>query len=90
MSGMKDDIGKLRYDLIDAKALEQLAKVLTFGASKYSPDNWRLVDKEKYVAAVMRHFEKYRQGYIYDFESELPHLAHVMANLMFILCKDME
>jgi hypothetical protein len=39
--GTKYDGGKLRYDLIDAYALEQLAAVYTFGAKKYEDDNWR-------------------------------------------------
>ena len=41
--GRKDDDGKLRYDLIPPLALEEVVRVLTFGAEKYGPNNWRAV-----------------------------------------------
>ncbi|NLA84833.1 MAG: hypothetical protein GX854_09995 [Clostridiales bacterium] len=39
--GIKYDSEKLRYDLFPVEALEEITKVLTYGAAKYSPDNWR-------------------------------------------------
>ena len=38
--GLKHDQGKLRFDLIPPEALIELAKVLTYGASKYNDRNW--------------------------------------------------
>ena len=37
--GVKFDGDKPRMDLLDACAIEQLAQVLTFGASKYAAQN---------------------------------------------------
>jgi cytidine deaminase len=83
---MKFDAGKLRYDLIPPSALKGLAEVLTFGAKKYKPNNWREVDDpDKYVAAAMRHFEDYRAGQELDTDSSLAHLKHAMTNIAFLL-----
>src|SRR3990172_13351912 len=40
-SGLKHDSAKPMMNLLDAYAMEQLALVLTFGAAKYAPNNWR-------------------------------------------------
>lgn len=82
---MKFDTNKLRYDLIPPSALEALATVLTYGAKKYKPDNWKNVDNpERYIGAAMRHFEAYRSGEWLDPESGKPHLWHVMTNIAFL------
>lgn len=83
---MKFDGSKTRYDLVPPSSVRALADVLTYGARKYKPDNWRKVDEPaKYIAAAMRHFEAYRQGEEFDVESGLPHLAHAMTNIAFLL-----
>lgn len=84
-TGMKFDTDKLRFDLIPAIATEGLAAVLTYGAKKYKPNNWRSVDAERYVAAFERHWHAYTAGELLDSESGLPHLAHCMTNLAFLL-----
>lgn len=84
-TGMKFDTDKLRFDLIPAIATEGLAAVLTHGAKKYKPNNWRSVDPERYVAAFERHWHAYISGEMLDPESGLPHLAHCMTNLTFLL-----
>ena len=84
-SGMKFDDGKLRYDLTPAIAVESLAAVLTYGAKKYKPNNWRSVDPQRYVGAFERHWQAYMRGELIDSESGLPHLAHCMTNLAFLL-----
>lgn len=83
-AGIKHDEGKIRYDLVPPHALEGLAKVLTFGANKYTPNGWKTVEKERYVAALMRHFEAYRKGELLDQESGLPHMYHVLCCATFI------
>jgi|TARA_B110000902_G_C14273059_1_gene573938 deoxycytidylate deaminase len=83
---MKFDTDKLRYDLIPPKSMEYLAKVLTFGAKKYKPNNWKNnTDLGRYESALMRHFEAYRLGEYHDEDSGLPHLAHALTNLVFLL-----
>lgn len=83
---MKFDSGKLRYDLVPAGVLRQLAEVYTYGAKKYAADNWRAVDSlDKYYAALIRHLEAWRAGEALDGESGLKHLAHAMTNVSFLL-----
>lgn len=83
---LKFDAEKLRYDLIPPSAVKALAEVLTFGARKYKPNNWKnCQDPERYLAALIRHVEAYRSGEELDADSGLPHLAHAMTNLSFLL-----
>lgn len=42
--GRKDDGGKTRYDLLPWRGLILVAMVMTHGAAKYAPDNWRKVE----------------------------------------------
>jgi len=87
MIGRKDDMGKLRWDLVDYDQLEKMVKVLTFGANKYGDNNWRDVQNpiNRYFAAALRHLIAYRKGEKIDKESGIEHLAHAFANLMFLL-----
>lgn len=84
--GRKDDQGKRRYGLIPHGALGALADVLTFGAKKYAPENWRKVAnwRERYYDATIRHLEAWRAGEYLDPETGLPHLAHALACLVFL------
>ena len=83
---MKFDTDKIRYDLVPPKAIKQLAEVLTFGAKKYKPNNWRNnTDLSRYEGALLRHFEAYRMGEMLDEETGMPHLAHALTNLVFLL-----
>ena len=82
----KHDKDKLRYELIPPEAMKALAEVLTFGADKYSANNWRQCsDTTRYLGALMRHIEAFRMGEITDPESGLPHLSHAMTNLAFMI-----
>ena len=88
--GRKYDDDKTRMDLLMggcAKSLEQVAKVLTFGAKKYNDDNWRLVPdaQKRYHAALHRHLNAYYQGNKLDDETGLSHLAHALCCLLFLL-----
>lgn len=89
--GVKYDKGKLRYDLIPAECLEQLAKIFTFGAEKYGEHNWKSLQdaQNRYYAAMERHQQSKRMGEFYD-ESGLPHSAHVAVNAMFLLWFDLQ
>ena len=85
--GDKYDSGKLRYDLIPSESLNEFVKVLTFGAEKYTPEGWRMVDSpdSRYFAAAQRHLWAWKRGEELDEESGLPHLAHAMCCLSFLL-----
>ena len=84
--GYKADQEKLRFDLIDPEFEQAMAQVLTHGAKKYGADNWKQVEKAKqrYTAALQRHLNEYRHGYLYDTESQCTHLAMIAVNAMFL------
>jgi hypothetical protein len=88
--GVKYDTEKPRMDLVlrgFSHAIEDVADVGTYGASKYTDDGWQSVDNgiERYLSAMIRHYLKYRQGEMYDTESELPHLSHMAWNALAVL-----
>lgn len=83
---MKFDGDKLRYDLVPPSAVKAMAEVLTFGARKYKPNNWKeCQEPERYLAALYRHLELWRAGEVNDQDSGMHHLAHAMTNLAFML-----
>lgn len=84
--GRKFDGGKPEFGLIPPLALTETARVMTYGAHKYEPDNWIHVPdaKRRYFNAAQRHQWEYRQGEELDSESNLHHIAHAIANLMFL------
>jgi hypothetical protein len=51
--GRKFDAGKPDYTLLPWASVEEIVKVLDFGAKKYARDNWRHVDnaENRYLAA---------------------------------------
>ncbi len=83
--GMKHSQGKPRMDLLPWDALDEVAKVLTFGARKYSDDNWRKVDPKEYEAGLLRHFSEYKQGTVVDSESGEMTLAHLACCALFMV-----
>lgn len=89
--GRKFDSGKLRYDLIPVLAQEEVVKVVTLGAEKYDPENWKRVPegRRRYYAAAMRHMEAWRKGEKQD-EIGTHHIANAISNLMFILEKELQ
>lgn len=79
---------KLRVDLIPTELIEEVAKVFTFGAKKYSPNNWKGFTKEQQdeiLGSLLRHILEYQKGNKLDSESGLHHLAHAACNIAFIL-----
>ena len=90
--GRKFDGGKPQYGLIPPLALEETVKVLTFGAQKYEPDNWKHVpdSKRRYFDALQRHLWQWKQGEQNDQETGLSHLAHAMCCLMFLYEHDVK
>ena len=83
--GMKYDAGKIRPSLIPVECLEEIAKVLTYGAEKYAPDNWKQISPERYHDALWRHYIAWQKGEKADCESGLSHAAHFAVNAIFLL-----
>ena len=90
--GKKYDNDKLRWSLLPLGALQDVVKVLEFGAKKYAPDNWKYVDQaeERYWNAAMRHIVAYRLESPNDSETGLSHLAHAVCCLLYIQQLDKE
>lgn len=87
--GRKDDKGKVDLTFNSEyfpRALEAVARVSEFGATKYNRNNWVGVKdaKTRYRAAMLRH-ELQDWNEKLDPESKLLHLAHVAWNALAIL-----
>ncbi len=85
--GVKNDQDKPMLELIPPSLIFAVGDVLTYGAKKYAPNNWKLVDNaiERYKGALLRHLFAYLDGEWLDSESGLPHLHHVAANVAFLI-----
>ncbi len=84
--GTKHDAGKPPMSLIPTAALVEEAKVLAFGAAKYSAHNWRLgISYSRLVDAALRHLTEWKEGDRIDAETSLSHLAHARCCLGFLL-----
>lgn len=85
--GVKYDGEKPQMYLLPPLAALEVGKVLTYGAKKYSPDNWRKVNglQERYTSATLRHLLAHMAGEEKDEETDLDHLAHAITCLMFKL-----
>jgi len=82
---------KLRWSLLLVdmrRSLELVAKVLDQGATQYDERNWQK-GGESFLRHVKdareRHYTSHLAGEILDEKSGLPHLAHIIANDLFLL-----
>lgn len=89
-SGRKHDSNKPRYSLLPSGTVKQVIQVLEYGAVKYEPENWQHVPsaRTRYYDAAMRHIDDWWNGSEIDEESSLPHLAHAICCLLFLLWFD--
>ncbi len=87
LSGIKYDQDKPRYALLPWDALEEVAKTMTYGASKYEERNWeRGMSWDRPFSAAMRHLVAFWQkGEDIDPESGCCHLACAACNILFLL-----
>lgn len=76
--------GKVRWDLIDPRAVEGVAKVLEFGTIKYTAENWRKgLSWKSTLRSLESHLQALKRGEDIDPESGLPHIDHLGCNWMF-------
>lgn len=82
----KADAGKPRLSLVPPQVIFDIAQVREYGNKKYGdPNNWKLVEMQRYVDAVLRHFYKFVQDPDgRDEESGIEHYKHVACNMAFI------
>lgn len=65
--GLRHNEGKIRYDLFEPFAMEQLANIFTKGSLKYSDHNWsKGMRWSKCLASLQRHLHAYISGHDYD------------------------
>lgn len=82
--GIKHDDGKPRLDLLPPLALDEVAKVLMFGAKKYDSWNWaKGMEWHRNPAAAMRHSKAFLMGEDLDPETGLCHMAHAACDALF-------
>lgn len=84
MKGLKYDDGKPMMHLLEPKWIVGTAEVLTMGAKKYAPNNWKRVNRKKYEDAIFRHLMAYLSGEKNDIESGKSHLYHINCCSMFL------
>lgn len=84
--GLRKDAGKLRLDLIPTDVMEELARVLTFGARKYAERNWeRGMPWSKAAGPLERHWKDFKLGRVRrDPESGCLTVAHALCNMVFL------
>lgn len=82
----KKDAGKPQLTLVPRQIIWDIAKVRMYGNKKYKdPDNWKLVEPQRYREAAYRHFLAYLDDpFGLDPESGLPHRWHLETNLAFL------
>ena len=78
--------GKNMLDLISPFVEEEVGRVLTYGAKKYSRfNNNNGMDWNKSIGSMMRHINAFRRGEDIDAESGCYHLAQAIVRATFIL-----
>lgn len=73
------------WDKVNFNSLEEVVRVMAFGAKKYARDNWKkglLVSK--ITDSMLRHLICTVNGQVNDEETGLNHYAHIVCNGMFI------
>jgi hypothetical protein len=77
---------KVRFDLLPLGPLTAVAQVFTFGAFTYGDRNWEEgFSYSRCIGSIWRHFLKWSLGENDDDESGVSHLAHVIANCLFLM-----
>jgi len=86
--GLKYDGGKTMLGLFPPLALEEVSKVLTYGAQKYAKHNWsKGIVYSRLYDASLRHLNSWNNSYESDLDDEsgISHLAHAICCLSFLL-----
>ena len=82
---MKETDNKPKFHLIDPRFELGMAEVLTFGADKYSDENWREGREfTDYISAARRHLNAIERGEDIDQETGKQHAYHLGCCTMFL------
>lgn len=90
--GQKFDSGKVRWDLMPWTTLEEVARVMEHGATKYGVLNYKTVPgwRRRYFSAAMRHLVAWARGEKRDPDSGLLHLAHAICCVLMLLDQEID
>lgn len=79
--------GKLRYDLLEPYAIQELVRVFTKGAEKYDDWNWLKggMKTSTMLASLKRHIAAFEMGEDIDSETGVHHMAHAAWNALGIV-----
>jgi len=87
----RNNTGKPEMSYVDMNCLKPCAIVLTFGAKKYSRNNWKKgMPVSKILDSLMRHIGDLQDGKVLDEESKLAIIGHIQCNAMFLGNKNNE
>lgn len=74
-------------ELVDARAIREIAEVFTYGATKYQPGNWKAVSVEEHLRhailhaySYLEHAQQYRDG-----KPSLEELSHFACRAVMAL-----
>lgn len=81
---------KPRYSLLPYAQLEEVVKVLTYGAKKYSDSGWKELETglDQFFSTTMEYLIAWKKGEKLNPKSELPYLAHAACNILFLMWHD--
>lgn len=83
---LKFDDNKPILSLVPPSLEEAVGAILTMGAKKYAPNNWKKGLKySRIVSSLKRHLNEFYKGNLLDTESGKPHLWHAACNLAFLI-----
>ena len=74
-----------RFDLLDARAMFALAKVLCEGAEKYGDENWRKIPIRDHLNHLLAHVYAYMAG-----DESDDHLEHAFCRAMMAVALKLE
>ena len=78
--------GKLRWSLLPLSLLKGVVEVLEMGAEKYTPEGWKDMKTADMACedSFKRHMIAMEEGEMYDKESGLLHINHMITNLIMM------
>lgn len=89
----KKDKGKAPWHLLPMKQVGHIVDILDFGRKKYSENSWQKLGPDeygnpaiiRYMDALYRHMNAWKEGEKIDPESGFSHLWHVACNIVFMM-----
>lgn len=75
---------KPRFSLLPWTVLLNVARVFSYGAEKYAPDDWKEREPEYFIDKIYRHMNEVHRGIRLDQETKVHPVFHVAANVLML------